>query len=100
MGDFAMGSLHIGPASLEAILALVAGILVLLVPRLLHYVVGIYLIVVGALGLLHGLSVHHIPVQQIVALVAGVLVLVKPRLLHIVVGVYLIVVGLLGILHW
>lgn len=95
-----MDYLHIGPASLEAILALAAGILVLLVPRVLHYVVGIYLIVVGALGLLRGLNVHHLPIQPIVALVAGILVLIKPRLLHIVVGVYLIVVGLLGILHW
>lgn len=34
------------------LLALIAGILILLVPRLLNYIVAIYLIVIGALGLL------------------------------------------------
>lgn len=37
---------HIGPVA-----ALVAGILILLVPRLLNYIVAIYLIVIGAVGL-------------------------------------------------
>jgi len=36
---------------LEPIIALIAGILVLVFPRLLNYVVAIYLIVVGVLGL-------------------------------------------------
>ncbi len=35
-----------------ALLALIAGILILVRPRLLNYIVAIYLIVVGALGLL------------------------------------------------
>lgn len=38
--------------SLEPIVALIAGILILVVPRLLNYVVAIYLIVVGVLGLM------------------------------------------------
>jgi hypothetical protein len=38
---------HIGP-----IAALIAGILILLMPRLLNYIVAIYLIVVGLTGLL------------------------------------------------
>jgi hypothetical protein len=33
-------------------LALIAGILILVVPRLLNYIVAIYLIVVGLIGLL------------------------------------------------
>ncbi len=36
---------------LQPLVALIAGILILLVPRLLNYVVAIYLIVVGVLGL-------------------------------------------------
>lgn len=36
---------------LQPIIALIAGILILLVPRLLNYIVAIYLIVVGILGL-------------------------------------------------
>ena len=39
-------SAHIGPVA-----ALIAGILILLVPRLLNFIVAIYLIVIGAVGL-------------------------------------------------
>ncbi|MGD2081708.1 MAG: DUF3096 domain-containing protein [Chromatiales bacterium] len=42
--------------ALQPILALIAGILILVVPRLLNYVVAIYLIVVGILGLFPGLA--------------------------------------------
>ena len=36
---------------IQPLIALIAGILILLMPRLLNYVVAIYLIVVGILGL-------------------------------------------------
>ena len=36
--------------SVQPVLALLAGILLLAVPRLLNYVVGIYLILIGILG--------------------------------------------------
>ncbi len=39
-------SLSLGP-----IVSLVAGILILLIPRLLNYIVAIYLIVIGLIGL-------------------------------------------------
>jgi hypothetical protein len=38
--------------ALQPIVALIAGILVLAVPRLLSWIIGIYLIAVGVLGLL------------------------------------------------
>jgi len=38
---------------IEPVLALVIGILILLVPRLLNYLVAVYLIAVGILGLMH-----------------------------------------------
>jgi hypothetical protein len=38
--------------SLQPLVALIAGILILMVPRLLNYIVAIYLIVVGILGLI------------------------------------------------
>jgi len=41
----------IGIAHLQPIVALIAGILILLVPRLLNYIVAIYLIVIGIIGL-------------------------------------------------
>ena len=37
---------HIGPVA-----ALVAGILILIMPRLLNFIVAIYLIIIGAVGL-------------------------------------------------
>ncbi|WP_084162371.1 DUF3096 domain-containing protein [Methylocaldum szegediense] len=37
----------------QPVLALVIGILILLMPRLLNYLVAIYLIVIGILGLMH-----------------------------------------------
>ena len=41
----------IGVAHLQPIVALIAGVLILLMPRILNYVVAIYLIVTGILGL-------------------------------------------------
>ena len=37
---------HIGPVT-----ALIAGILILIMPRLLNYIIAIYLIVIGLVGL-------------------------------------------------
>jgi hypothetical protein len=45
--------LTIGP-----IVSLVAGILILMTPRLLNYIVAIYLIVIGLLGLFGSGSFH------------------------------------------
>ena len=36
------------------LIALIAGILILLVPRVLNYVIAIYLILIGLLGLMGG----------------------------------------------
>ncbi|GAA0722103.1 DUF3096 domain-containing protein [Dokdonella soli] len=43
--------MHIHVA-LQPLIALIAGILILIVPRLLNYVVAVYLIVVGLIGLM------------------------------------------------
>ena len=45
-------------SNLQPLIAILAGILILIVPRLLNYIVAIYLIVVGVigLGLLRGLT--------------------------------------------
>ena len=39
------------PDRLNAIIALVAGVLIFIFPRILNYVVALYLIIVGLLGL-------------------------------------------------
>jgi hypothetical protein len=40
------------------IVSLVAGILILVVPRLLNYIVAIYLIIIGVVGLFGSGSLH------------------------------------------
>lgn len=46
-------NLSIGP-----LVSLIAGILILIVPRLLNYIVAIYLIVIGLLGLFGAGNLH------------------------------------------
>jgi hypothetical protein len=46
-------TLSIGP-----IVSLIAGILILIVPRLLNYIVALYLIVIGLLGLFGAGNYH------------------------------------------
>jgi hypothetical protein len=40
---------------LQPLVALIAGILILLIPRLLNFIVAIYLIIIGVTGLFPGL---------------------------------------------
>jgi hypothetical protein len=44
--------------SLAPIASLIAGILILVMPRLLNYIVAIYLIIIGVLGLFGGGGIH------------------------------------------
>ncbi|EIC21873.1 DUF3096 domain-containing protein [Thiorhodovibrio frisius] len=80
---------------IEAALAILAGVLILLLPRLLHVMVAAYLIAIGILGLVAFFYGAALPLKAIIALVAGFLVLLRPAVLSYVVGIYLIVVGLL-----
>jgi hypothetical protein len=38
-------------AALQPMVALIAGVLILMIPRLLNYIIALYLIVVGLIGL-------------------------------------------------
>ena len=53
-------TLNVDIAVVSPLVALIAGILILLVPRLLNYVIAIYLIVIGVIGLWPRLF-HHFP---------------------------------------
>jgi Protein of unknown function (DUF3096) len=50
--------MHFDIVTIQPIVALIAGILILIMPRILNYVVAIYLIFIGVVGLwpnlLHG----------------------------------------------
>ena len=48
--------MHLTAAHISPLMALFAGILILMMPRLLNYIVAIYLIVVGVVGLN---AIHH-----------------------------------------
>jgi hypothetical protein len=48
--------MHLTIAHITPLAALIAGILILIMPRLLNYVVAIYLILVGLTGLN---AIHH-----------------------------------------
>lgn len=43
--------MHISQLVLTPLISLIAGVLILIMPRLLNYIVALYLIVVGLLGL-------------------------------------------------
>jgi hypothetical protein len=59
-------NLHLG---LTPLISLLAGILILVMPRLLNYIVAIYLIVIGLIGLLaHGSVESGRPVATATAL--------------------------------
>ena len=45
---------------IQPLVALIAGILILLIPRLLNFVVAIYLILIGLVGLWPRL-IYHVP---------------------------------------
>ena len=44
-------TLHV---ALEPLVSLISGVLILLMPRLLNYIVALYLIIIGVLGLFPG----------------------------------------------
>jgi hypothetical protein len=78
-----------------AIAAIIAGVVVLLVPRVVNYAVAAYLLLIGALGILPVLHGNGLRPQAVIALVAGVLILVRPNILNYVIRIYLIPIGLL-----
>jgi hypothetical protein len=46
-------TIHLAP-----LISLIAGILILIMPRLLNYIIAVYLIVVGLVGLFGGSTLH------------------------------------------
>jgi Protein of unknown function (DUF3096) len=48
--------MHLTVAYISPLVALIAGVLILIIPRLLNYIVAIYLILVGLMGLN---NIHH-----------------------------------------
>jgi hypothetical protein len=51
-------AMHLDIVTLQPLIALVFGILILIVPRILNYLIAIYLILIGVLGLFPHLFSH------------------------------------------
>jgi Protein of unknown function (DUF3096) len=51
-------NIHLNATLITPLVSLIAGILILVAPRLLNYIVAIYLIVVGLVGLFGGSGFH------------------------------------------
>lgn len=43
--------MHLTPVMLQPLIALIFGVLILLIPRILNYLIAIYLILIGLFGL-------------------------------------------------
>jgi hypothetical protein len=51
--------MNIDIVTLQPLVALIAGVLILLLPQILNYVVAIYLIVIGIIGLSPHMMLFH-----------------------------------------
>jgi len=60
-GDIVAINLAVGP-----VVSLIAGVLILIVPRLLNYIVAIYLIVIGSIGIFgwSGARIHQTAIDD------------------------------------
>jgi uncharacterized membrane protein HdeD (DUF308 family) len=70
------------------IVAIVAGIVVLAFPRILNYLIGVYMIISGILWLLGGAWI-----PGILSLVVGIIVMIFPTILNYLLAAYLILLG-------
>jgi uncharacterized membrane protein HdeD (DUF308 family) len=100
---------------ITAILAIVFGIVVIIWPRVLAYLIAIYLIIIGIIYFVQrylGWFSIVIPVERqytvealrmsissrvaaVLAIVFGIIILVFPQVLAVLVGVWLIIAGVL-----
>jgi len=82
---------------MEPLLTLGTGILILIVPRLLNYIVAVYFIVIGVMGFPHWNLPTYMPLESLIPLVAGIVILIIPRFLNYAVAITLILLGALGL---
>ena len=51
-------TVHLNIVTIQPLLALIFGVLILMMPRLLNYIVAFYLIIIGLVGLFGGGNIH------------------------------------------
>jgi hypothetical protein len=82
------------------IIAVVAGIIVLIKPEYLKHIVGGFLIAFGVLGLftIARARIHIQNLIYILAIVAGIVIFIKPQYMKYIVAGFLIAFGVLGLI--
>jgi len=88
---------------LWGILAIAAGIVILIIPRILNYVVGVYLIILG-LGQIFASGWALFPlIVGALTLLFGIIVMVNPGVLNALVAIIFIIQGIMLLTqyyHW
>jgi hypothetical protein len=74
---------------LAGIIAIVAGVLVIAFPRILNYLIGIYMLAFGILWMWDGAWL-----PGILSLLFGIVVMIFPAILNYLVATYLVLLGL------
>jgi hypothetical protein len=77
------------------VLSIIAGFIIFMFPRILNYIIGVFLLIAGILWLANG-----DPVPGIVTLFFGILVVIFPVILNYLVAIYLILLGVWLILYF
>jgi len=87
-----------------ALIAIIAGILVLIKPRIIASIVGIYLIITGLLFIFAGITTDITGyalsdlIAGIITVVVGIILLIWPRIITGIMGIYLTITGIAAVL--
>jgi len=85
---------------LVGILSLVFGIMVMIIPRILNYLVAIYLIIIG-LTYIFTMGFALVPlITGILFFIFGIMILVNPATLNVIVGIAFIIQGIIAIAQY
>jgi len=89
----------LGGSWVMGILSLVFGIVVMIFPRILNYLIGAYLIIVG-LWFIFTFGFAMVPlITGIIMLVFGIIVFIFPAIINVLIGIAFIIQGVFLIGH-
>ncbi len=92
---------YFGRQLLIGILSLIFGIVVMIFPRILNYLVGVYLIIVGLITIFRHRVLPMISlITGIIILVFGIIIMIFPAIINILIGIAFIIQGVIAIGHY
>jgi uncharacterized membrane protein HdeD (DUF308 family) len=89
-------SVSSGGSALPGVISIIIGIIVLVFPHIVNYLVGIYLILLGLWFIFAASSL----IIGIVTIGVGIFVMFFPDILNFIFGIYLIAAGIIAIGHY